>query len=226
MADIKYDGRFTFARVQFTTGPGGYYYQGLPAWAHGYSRGERHLTRILEFVSDLDVHTDGSKVLKVTDADLCKYPVAYITEVGYLNVTDEEVAALRAYLLKGGFLIVDDFRDDFQRGNSGFSNFTGVLSRVMPASKLVRLDGAHPIFHSFFDIDKPESFIPAYDRGGPPEFYGLYEDNNPSKRLQMIVNFNNDLSDYWEFSERGYAVSNANEAYKLGVNYIIYGLTH
>ena len=58
-------------------------------------------------------------------------------------------------------------------------------------------------------------------------FYGLFEDNDPGKRLMAIVNFNNDISEYWEFSDQGFApVSDTNEAYKLGVNYIIYGLTH
>ena len=70
-------------------------------------------------------------------------------------------------------------------------------------------------------------FPPPYEEQEPPIYYGLFEDNDPDKRLMAIVNFNNDISEYWEYSGQGFApVPEENEAYKLGVNYVIYGLTH
>jgi len=83
--NIPYDGRFTFARLKYTTGPGGYYYCGLPAWAHGYlscrggSRAEDSLMKIMNEVSYLNAHLDGSVVLAVDDPELTKYPIAYMT---------------------------------------------------------------------------------------------------------------------------------------------------
>jgi hypothetical protein len=231
----KYDGRFTFARLQYTTGPGGYYYRGsrgapssggIPAWAHGYPESEVNLIKILQAVSLLDVKVDVTAVVAPTDPDLFKYPVVYMTEAGYMVVNNPEAEALRVYMQKGGFIIVDDFRDDFNRGNNGWANFMGVMDRVMPGGKFLPLDGTHPIFHSFFEIPHPEAFIAAYDRI-PPQYYGLFENNDPTKRMMMMVNFNNDVSEYWETSSRGvYLVALANEGFKLGVNYIMYGITH
>jgi len=96
-----------------------------------------------------------------------------------------------------------------------------------PSARFVDLPPTHAIFHSFFEIPDPLRFLPPYEQDLTPVYYGLYEDNDPTKRLMAIVNYNNDISEYWEFSNTGFApISETNEAYKLGVNYIIYGLTH
>ena len=102
------------------------------------------------------------------------------------------------------------------------------MKQVMPEGRFVELSPSDHVFHSFFDIkatelsDFPQAYIP-----GKPVFLGLYEDNDPSKRLLMVVNFNTDISQYWEWSGRGLRpFDDTNEAYKLGVNYLIYGLTH
>src|SRR5688500_560459 len=82
----------------------------------------------------------------------------------------------------------------------------------------------HPIFDSFFRIDLKA--LVSYGSGGTPAYFGLFRDNDPTKRIMMIVNFNQDMGDYWEWSDRGFNVVPTNEAYKLGVNYLIYALTH
>ena len=62
---------------------------------------------------------------------------------------------------------------------------------------------------------------------GAPIFRGLFVDNDPAKRLSMFVAYNTDISQFWEWSERGLRpMAQTNEAYKLGVNALIYGLTH
>jgi len=100
------------------------------------------------------------------------------------------------------------------------------MQRVLPGEQLVPLDVSHPIFHSFFEI-KTLDFVQAYDRGGPAQFYGIYENNDTHKPLRLIANFNNDVSQYWEWSDTGIApIDLSNEAYKLGVNYVIYAMTH
>jgi hypothetical protein len=100
------------------------------------------------------------------------------------------------------------------------------MKRVVPEGRFIDMDTSHPIFHSFFEINTLGNFPQAYN-AGQPVFRGLYEDNDPGKRLQMIVNYNTDISQYWEWSGRGLRpFDETNEAYKLGVNYIIYGVTH
>ena len=223
--NVRYDGRFTFARLKYTTGPGGYYYRGLPAWAHGYTDAERNLTKIPNEVSYLNPHIEESNVLTLDDPALGKYPVAYMSEAGFWTMNDKEAAAFRAYLLKGGFVIFDDFRGDF-RGGGGWGNFEANMRRVLPEGRFVDLDPSHPIFHSFFEIDSFD-IVPQYYDQGRPVFRALFQDNDPKKRMMAMINFDTDISNYWEFSATGFKpIDESNQAYKLGVNYIMYGMTH
>jgi hypothetical protein len=224
----SYDGRFTFARVRYSTAPGGFWYMGLPSWAHGYPMSEDNLMRIMNEVSYLGARTDAYNVFSFDDPEIAKYPIVYLTEAGWWTLTDREVEAFRAYLLKGGFIIFDDFKlpGEFGSGGGGWDTFEENMKRVLPYAKFVDLEPQHPIFHSFFEIDSLGNFPQAYN-SGPPIFRGLYEDNDPRRRLLMVVNYNTDISQYWEWSGRGLRpFDETNEAYKLGVNYIVYGLTH
>jgi hypothetical protein len=230
--NVAYDGRFTFVRLKYTTAPGGYWYGGWPAWGHGYPISEQNLMNIMNEVSYLNPHVHEVNVLTLDDPDLFKYPVAYVIEVDWWAMTDSEAAALRTYLQKGGFLIVDDFKPRRFRGGfgsdfgSGWPVFEAQMKRVLPEGRFVDLDASHPIFHSFFEINRLDIIPQAYI-AGTPVFRGLFEDNDPRKRLQIIVNYNTDVSQFWEWSGTGLRpIDDTNEAYKLGVNYIVYGLTH
>jgi hypothetical protein len=100
------------------------------------------------------------------------------------------------------------------------------VRRVLPGVKFFEMEPTHPIFHSFFEIRTLDDFPQAYT-DGRAVFRGVYEDNDPRKPLMMIINYNTDISQYWEWSGRGLRpFDDTNEAYKLGVNYLIYGLTH
>jgi hypothetical protein len=136
-------------------------------------------------------------------------------------MSDEEVVALRSYLQKGGFMIADDFP------SWAWGNFDVQMSKVFPRAEWRELTPQHPIFHSFFEIDSFDIIPQAYNLGGRPRFMALFEDNDENKRMYVIANFQQDLSEFWEYSETGfYMVQNTNEAYKIGVNQFIYGLTH
>jgi hypothetical protein len=218
--NTPYDGRFTFVRLRYG---GGTFFDGRqgPMWSHDYPDGEVHFTKILEEISLLRVRTDGSNVLALDDPELFKYPIAYMAEPGYWGVTATEAEAFRSYLLKGGFAIFDDFR------GSHWDNLQEQMRVVLPEARWLQLDGTAKVFHSFFEIDQPELLVPPYNQEMPPSYWGLFEHNDPNKRLMVVANVNNDLSEYWEFSDQGvFIVDLSNEAYKFGVNYVMYGLTH
>jgi hypothetical protein len=228
--NIPYDGRFTFARIRYTPTRGGNWAGGQPSWVHGYPLAEQNLLRIMKELSLLDAHVDDVNVVTLDDPELFRYPIAYIIEVGWWSPTPSEADNLRAYLEKGGFLIVDDFKPENWRGvpGGGWQPFAEAMHRVLPGAKLFEMDAASPIFHSFFEIPAGllKDFPQAYNFGAPV-FRGIYEDNDPRKRLMVIVNYNTDVSQYWEWSGRGFRpFDDTNEAYKLGVNYLIYGMTH
>ena len=178
--------------------------------------------KILQEITTLDPYTGpaGGAIVDIGSKDLFRYPVSYMAEAGFWTQTDEEAANLRAYLLKGGFMIFDDFR------GGDWTNFDTQMRRVLPDVRMVELDLSHPIFHSFFDIATLE-FHQYYDRD-TPLFIGAYLDNDPKKRLLFIANYNNDVGEYLGVvSDTGWTpIDLSNEAYKLGVNYIIYGITH
>lgn len=220
--NASYDGRFTFVRLRFQPElrGGGFFGDRTPPWAHDYPRAERNLMRLLDEITLMDPHLDASNILDQDDPELHKYPVAYLCEPGFWSQTPAEVAGLRNYLLKGGFLIVDDFR------GGDLYNFETEIRRVLPGAQLVEMDVTHPLFHSFFQIESLDFSAPTFRRF-KPVYYGIFQDNDPRGRLLAIVNYNNDIGDYWEFSDSGwYPVELSNEAYKLGINYILYALTH
>jgi hypothetical protein len=228
--NIPYDGQFTFVRIKYETAPDGYWAGGRPSWSHGFPLAERNLMRIMNDLSFLSPHLDDINLLTLDDPQLFKYPVAYIIEVGWWTLTDREAAAMRAYIQKGGFVIVDDFKTLGWRGmnSGGWEPFAANMNRVLPGVRFFEMQDSHPIFHSFFEITQKtfDDFPQAYN-AGRPIFRGVYEDNDPAKRLVMIVNYNTDISQFWEWSGRGLRpVDETNEAYKLGVNYLMYGMTH
>lgn len=223
---IPYDGHFTFVRLKYTVAPGGYYYRGLPAWAHGYEHAEENLLKIGADISLLKPHQNTTDILAIDDPDLFKYPISYMTEAGYWVINDGEVKALHKYLTHGGFLILDDTRDGFSVGNMGWANIAANFARVFPGYKFVDLTTSHPIFHSFFDITSLDGIAQYYDPGRPV-IRAIFEDNDPKKRIMVLVNFNTDISNFWEYSATGFKpVAESNEAYKLGFDYLIYALSH
>ena len=213
-------------RVTYDTAPGGYWWRGQPSWSHGYPLAEQNLMKIMGALTYLDAHDAEINTLALDDPELFKYPVAYIIEVSWWRMSDEEGAALRAYLGKGGFLIVDDFKAPGDFGSPGWAPFEANMRRVLPDVRFFDLEPTHPVFHSFFEIESLDVVPQAYNYG-KPVFRGVFEDNDPTRRLQVIVNYNTDISQFWEWSGTGLrSIDQTNEAYKLGVNYLVYGLTH
>ncbi len=213
----KYDGRWAFVRVRYNVGMG----RGGPEWAHDYPYGEQHFLQILKFVTNTDAREDMTQILNVDDPEIFKYPIVYMAEPGYWTVNDQEAASFRAYLQKGGLVIFDDFH------TPDWPYFEQTMKKVLPDAKIVDLDIKDPLFNSFFEVESFDQVPQAYNEGGRPIFRGIYEDNDPKKRLLAIINYQVDISEFWEYSANGfYPVSETNQAYQIGVNWIIYGFTH
>ena len=213
-ANVDYDGRFVLERIRYTSGS---------RWRADYPTMERNLGAMLRHLTSINARDDASNVHTLDDPDLLRYPLAYLTEPGFWYPDDAEVRGLQEYLAKGGFLIVDDFH---------FENewwvFETAMRRVLPEADIVRLDVTHPVFNTFFQLESLEVPYPGRlgEQGLMGEFFGIFEDNDPTKRLMVVINYNMDIGDYMEWSMTGtYAFAPTNEAFKFGINYIIYGLT-
>lgn len=215
------DGRYTFVRLRWR--PDGGRARGFwsTAWDHDYPRAEQHLVQILGELTRLDVHLDGSRVLTLDDPELFRYPIAFMWEPGFWTMSDAEALAFRAYLLKGGFAVFEDFD-----GPSQWANFEAQIRRVIPGARFVRLTREHPLFRSFFEVQDLDAIVHPMN-GMRPSYLGVFENNDPARRLLLVANFDNDVPEYWEWSGQGlFPFDTSNEAYKLGVNYVVYGYTH
>jgi hypothetical protein len=219
--NAPYDGQFAFVRIWYE-GTGACTNEG-PGWAHDYPWGEQNLMKIMNEVTSLKPNLASSQVLALDDPELFKYPVAYMSEPGHWFPSPAEVEGFRKYLLKGGFVIFDDFR----ASNEYWFNFLTQMNKVLPGMKPIPLEDDHAIFDSFFAIDpkSPALMGSTYSRQSP-HFLGIFVDNDPTKRMLAVVNLDADIGDSWQWSGQGFfPIPVSNEAFKLGVNYLIFGMT-
>ncbi|MGD8331574.1 MAG: DUF4159 domain-containing protein [Acidobacteriota bacterium] len=227
ISNMPYVGKFTFLRLRFDTAftSRGRYEWGIDqGWNHDYPRAEQHLSLMLDELTTIDVTIDdrGGNIFSFTDPELYNYPFVYISEPAYWDPSEEELEGLGEYLLKGGFVMVDDMESDDTQA------FHTIIQRAIPGSEFVILDTTHPIFNCFFQVTQADIFNQNYrSRYGDPVIFGVYEDNDPSKRLLAVVNHNQDIGESWEWSNTGYVPpEQANNSYKIGMNYIICSMLH
>ena len=218
-APIPYDGRFTLVRLRWAAGrPWARDRVGTEdAWSRDYPLAEQNLSAIIRALTYLDVHDDGNEILTLDDPDLFKYPIAIMWAPGSWTLTGREAESFRAYLLKGGFAIFEGVDP-----SSGRANFEAQLQRVLPDGRLLRVDSTHQVFKTFFAVKDT-------DRGGVsrtrPNCYGIFEDNDPSKRLMVVANYDHDVR-VPRLDQAPLPFDLLKEGDKLGVNYMIYGLSH
>jgi hypothetical protein len=168
--------------------------------------------------------------IEIMDPDLFNFPFAYIVEPGQMYFTRQEAAQLREYLLRGGFLHLDDFWGLDQK-----ENVETELRKVFPEYPIEQVPLDHPIFHTFFDIDQiiqtPNQGFGC--NGGPtweqpddikPRIYGIFDDK---RRLMVVITYNTDLGDAWEFMDLNcYPEKYSGYAIRVALNFIIYSMTH
>jgi hypothetical protein len=216
--------RFVFTRIRYGGGGyGGYgrFRRGGSSWSHDYPRGDYNLSRLLHELTTMNVELEGTNVFEIGDPEMFRHPMIYISEPGFWTMSDEQAGILREYVLKGGFLIFDDF-EGYQ-----IENMWHQLKKALPEAELVRIEGVHQIFQTFFPMDDEEIYIPHPLVNVIPVYYGVFEDNDPTKRMYAIVNHNNDIAEYWEWSGTNeLSIDYTNDAYKLGINYVVYAMTH
>lgn len=196
-------------------------------WTTDYPKAERHLVQGLRRLSRLHVRS----VEEVVDLDTDKifdYPWIYGVEVGHWDLTDAQAAKLREYLLRGGFLMVDDFHGSFE-----WEVFMRSLNRVFPDRPVVDIPDKDPIFHNVFDLDN-RTQIPGivmfytgqtYEQDGVKEKWGGVYDGQG--RIMVAICHNMDLGDAWEHADMPeYPERYTSMAYRITLNYILYSMSH
>jgi hypothetical protein len=204
-------------------------------WSHDYPMSVQGMMKAATEVTSLEAPVDSFvTIASVTSPEFMKYPLVMVTEPGCWNPTDDEVKALRTYVRKGGFLFLDDLT--FSDGapmhlELSIARVETWMKRVLPEGQLVPLPPTDPIFQSFFEIDPQDvpGFGSSADNGGT--IYGIYENNDPTRRLMTIVTYRGILGHHWRWkggpgSGLGEGDSPSGKAYRLGLNILLYGLSH
>ena len=170
----------------------------------------------------------GSRLLRPLDDELFDYPWLYAVEVGRWQLDDEDAERLREYLLRGGFLVVDDFHGTYQ-----WATFLQSMRRVFPERPILDIEEEDPLLHVLYDLDQRIQ-VPGiqylwsgstYEQDGfEARWRGIYDDDN---RLMVAINFNMDLGDAWEHADTPqYPEKMTALAYRFGINYVVYSMTH
>ncbi|NIR70441.1 DUF4159 domain-containing protein [candidate division KSB1 bacterium] len=223
---------FTFVRFKYTSGGTNFQYRNPFGsdwvwWAVDYPSAEQNFMEGLRNWTALNV-ADDPVSLSFLDSEIFDYAFAYAVEVGYMMLSQEEADNLREWLLRGGFLMVDDFHGPFE-----WHNFVEQMKKVFPDRSIKDIPLDHPIFHCFYDFDEFVQ-VPGlgswlrgrtFEKGGINQrCMGIFDDQ---ARLMVLVMRNVDLGDAWEHAkDPRYPPYYAAEAFKLGINFIIYALTH
>ena len=218
---------FTFVRVRYSS------YGWREKWATDYPESDYNFSYRLQELTALEVAPDPV-VVSLTDEELFQYPFLYMIEVGDLTFEDEEIAPLRSYLLRGGFLLVDDFW-----GEEEYANFEYELGRVFPNRKLQEVPLEHPIFRGIFKLDKRPQ-IPSINTAMWGRFEGITWERHDAKevhyqalydddgRMMCLVCHNTDLGDGWERegeNEWYFREFSEKYAYPLGINILFFALS-
>ncbi len=223
-ADFEPVGEFHFARMMYTDLP---QYRGFGGgwWQQDWPRAEAHLLVSVKRYTRVNVGEPVS--LRLTDDSIFDYPWLYATQVGYWDLSDEEIARLREYLLRGGFLMVDDFWGEDER-----AVFEASMLRVFPERPIVEIKGDDAVLHVIYAIDEFTQ-IPGlrHVRGfrnlrdlPPPRWRGIYDEHG---RLMVGMNFNQDVGDSWEEADTpDYPEPMTALGYRFAINYIVYAMTH
>jgi hypothetical protein len=203
------DSEFIFARWQVQNGGG---------WWHDYPDAEEHITQVMKEATGIHVEHTSYRIVPMSGKELFDYPYGYISEPGMMLLNDVEVKNFREFVDRGGFVMLDDFD-----GPRQFAIMKQNIERVFPNRPLIPLTSDHHILHNFYDVNM-EYVESPYDVGDKAVFYGIYNDKGD---LSVVICFNNDIGDFWEWIDRPqYALKPSAEGLKLGINFVLYSMTH
>jgi hypothetical protein len=204
-------------------------------WTMDYPRSDRHLLQGVRRLSRIDARSVEQVVSLDGTDEIFNWPAMYAVEVGHWQLPEDAAKQLGEYLLRGGFLMVDDFH-----GDQEWAIFAASMNRALPGRPIVDIDNSDPAFHTIYDLEERFQVPGAqyfetgrtyeagmggnFASGKEPHWRGIYDDRG---RLMVVICHNMDLGDAWEHSDEAeYKEKWAGLAYKLALNYYIYDLTH
>ena len=229
---------FSWSRLSYTTamgaggygGFGGYYGRGGGTWSRDYPKADRQFLIALNRLTRIQGRST-EQVVSASNDDIFNYPFVYAVMVHTWSFSDDEAKRMREYLDKGGFLMVDDFH-----GSEDWENFMTGMRQIFPDAQrwpVEDLNDKDEIFHVLYDMDDKfqvpgEQFIHSgrtYEKDGyVAKWRGIRDDKG---RLVVAICHNMHLGDAWEWADDPeYPEQYASMAFRVGLNYVMYSMTH
>jgi hypothetical protein len=235
--DYQVPSEWTFARLMYP--PVGRYYggfqflgswkEGASNWAMDYPRSDRHISAAVRRLSNVSARS-AEQLVDLDEKDVYDWPWLYGVEVGHWDLTDDQARTMREFLLRGGFFMCDDFH-----GSIEWDVFAASMKKVFPDRTIVDLDPKDAIFHVVYDLDDKYQVPGAlfletgltYEKGESgktPHWRGIYDDHG---RVMVAICHNMDLGDSWEHADNPeYPEKYSALGIRIGLNYIVYSMTH
>lgn len=224
--DAWQEAEFAFARLRFRSYRDGRRWGGYARWGIDCNKSDRQFMAGIRRLSRVQVRS-VEHIVDIDSDEIFDWPWLYAVSVGDWVVSEEQAARLRKYFDRGGFLVVDDFH-----GEREWQNFMAGLAQVFPGRTPVELPDDAPIFQTLYDV-RDRFQVPGLqvihgqmsERGGiVPHWRAILDDNN---RVQVAMWFNHDFGDAWEWADHPeYPEKFASMAYRMGLNYVLYAMTH
>ena len=239
--DYQEKTEWAFARLMYPQAAGGRYggyrgygrfgngdwREGNAIWTQDFPRADRHFVQAVRRLTRLQVRSVEQPV-NLDEGDVYDWPWLYAVQVGHWNLTDSQAAQMREFLLRGGFFMADDFW-----GEDEWQIFMASMKRVFPDRQVVDLPNDAGIFHSVYDLDDRYQVASqgSVNRGVsfkcspcPDKWRGIYDDKG---RVMVAISLNSDIGDSWEWlNEPGYPLRYSDLGIRIGVNYVVYAMTH
>lgn len=232
--DWNKPGEWTFARLMFPPGPldgyrgrfDGPWQEGLSLWTQDYPRADRSMANAVRRLTNVDARSVEQSVNLDDGDEVYNWPWLYAVQVGEWGLTEKQAKKLRDYLLRGGFFMADDCH-----GSQEQAYFEKTMKMVFPERDLVDIPNDDPIFHTFFNLDDrfqipgAEHLATGHKKDGyVAHWKGIYDDKG---RIMVAFSLNSDIGDSWEFlDDPRYPPKFSVLGTKIGVNYVIYAMTH
>jgi hypothetical protein len=229
---------FVFTRLMYPPAPGqrgGFRFGYRGDWTHGgtmwtqdYPRADRHFSEAVRRLTRIHIRSVEQPVNLDDGDDVYNFPFIYAVQPGRGKLTDAQADKLRDYLMHGGFFMTDDYWGEVDR-----AVFEEWMHRVFPDRQIVELDNRDSIFHTIYDLDDRyqvpgaryiQTGVTWKCEGCPARWYGIYDDHG---RVMVAANFNSDIGDSWEWADDpNYREKFSALGIRIGVNYIVYSMTH
>jgi hypothetical protein len=187
-------------------------------WCHNYPQSDEHFNEFLRTATGIDIEVPSYRIVELGSEEVFDYPFAYVSEPGEMELTEQEVLNLREFVNRGGFILMDDFDGVWQ-----FETMRSQVERAFPDKYFGPLPLAHGSYRALFDLPDLERMAQRVP-GDAIVYYGLFDDDD---YLVIAAGHNNDLANFWDwYGDPNYPLDAAADAFRLGINFVIWAMTH